>query len=55
MFPIFRPGQNHVLKKIRGCQPPKIFRSRGKIIRDLVIQFKGKNIQIITEVNEKNK
>ena len=29
-------------KQRRGCQPPKTFRSGGKIIRELVIQLKGK-------------
>ena len=28
-------------KQRRGSQPPKAFRSGGKIIRDLVIQLKG--------------
>ena len=29
-------------KQRRGCQPPKTFRAGGKIIRELVIQLKGK-------------
>ena len=30
-------------KQRRGSQPPKSFRSGGKIIRDLVIQLKAKD------------